>query len=298
MTWADALLIPGLGRIGDGDAERRDRPPRHAERGRRGADPRERLEGRGAQIHRCLAAHLPFPPHGGVAPRRLEELPARADEFFRAGTDPLRVAGEHDAVGRDVVQEQLHPVRQHGRERLHAFDGYPLGQLAENVGQGRVGVGEFLGPMFDRRGEQQLAARRRPKTALGRADAALVGDLEVTDLLDRVAEELDPQRVFLGGREHVDDAAPHRDLAAAPDHVGPGVADLDQPGEQVVEFVRLADLQRDRLEVAEAGHDRLQQAPDRRHHDRQRPVRLAVGRRVREPPEHGDPLPHGVRPRR
>ena len=130
----------------------------------------------------------------------------------------------------------------------------------------------------DRRGEQHLAARSRPKTALGRADAALVGDLEVADLLDRVAEELDPQRVFLGGREHVDDAAAHGDLAAAADDVGPGVADLDQPGEQVVEFARLADLQRDRLEVAEAGHDRLQQAPDRRHHDRQRPVRLARAR--------------------
>ena len=292
MTWAGALLIPGLRFTRGGDAERRDRPPRHAERGRRGADPRDRLEGRGAQIHRRL------PARGGVDPRRLEELPARADEFLRAGADPLRVAGEHDAAGRDVVQEQLHPVRQHGRERLHALDGYPLGQLAEDVGQGRVGVGEFLGARPDRRGEQQLAARRRPETALGRADAALVGDLEVADLLDLLAEELDPQRVFLGGREHVDDAAPHGDLAAAPDHVDPGVADLDQPGEQVVEFVHLADLQRDRLEVAEAGHDRLQQAPDRRHHDRKRPVRLAFLRRVREPPEHGDPLPHGVQSRR
>ena len=161
-----------------------------------------------------------------------------------------------------------------------------------------MGVGEFLGPLPDRRGEQQLAARRRPQTALGRADAALVGDLEVTDLLDRVAEELDPQRVFLGGREHVDDAAAHRDLTAAGDEVDPGVADLDQPGEQVVEFARLADMQLDRLEVAEAGHDRLQQAPDRRHHHGQRAVRLAVGRRVGEPPEHGDPLPHGVQSRR
>jgi hypothetical protein len=103
-----------------------------------------------------------------------------------------------------------------------------------------MGVGEFLGPVPDRGGQQQLAARRRPQAALGRADAALVGDLEVADLFDRVAEELDPERMLLGGREHVHDAAAHGDLAAAADHVGPRVADLDQPGEQVVEFARLA----------------------------------------------------------
>ena len=161
-----------------------------------------------------------------------------------------------------------------------------------------MGVGEFLGPVPDRGGQQQFAARRRPQAALGRADAALVGDLEVADLLDRVAEELDPERVLLGGREHVHDAAAHGDLAAAADQVGPRVADLDQPREQVVEFARLAHLQRDRLEIAEPGHDRLQQAPDRGHHDGQRPVRLAGGRRVGEPPQHGEPLPDRVRARR
>ena len=198
----------------------------------------------------------------------------------------------------DVVDEQLHPVRQHRRERLHALDRDALGQLAEGVGQRRMGVGEFLGPFPDRGGEQQLAARRGPQAVLGRADAALVGDLEVADLLDRVAEELDPQRVLLGGREHVHDAAAHGDLAAAPNQVGPRVADFDQPGEQVVELARLAGPQRDRLEVAQPGHDRLQQAPDRRHHDRQRAVRLAGGRRVGEPAQHGEPLPHRVRTRR
>ncbi len=68
--------------------------------------------------------------------------------------------------------------------------------------------------------------------------------------------------------------------------------------QQVVELARLAGLQRDRLEVAEPGHDRLQQAPDRRHHDRQRAVRLAGAGRVGEPPQHGDPLPYRVQARR
>ena len=161
-----------------------------------------------------------------------------------------------------------------------------------------MGVGEFLGPVPDRGSQQQLAARRRPQAALGGADAALVGDLEVADLLDRVAEELDPERVLLGRREHVHDAAAHGDLAAAADQVGPRIADLDQPGEQVVELALLAGLQRDRLEVAEPGHDRLQQAPDRGHHDGERSVRLAGGRRVGQPPQHGEPLPDRVRARR
>ena len=174
----------------------------------------------------------------------------------------------------------------------------PSASLPRVVGQRRMDVGEFLGPVPDGGREQQFPARRRPQATLGRADAALVGDLEVADLLDRVAEELDPQRVLLGGREHVHDAAAHGDLAAAADHVGPRVADLDQPGEQVVEFARLAGPQRDRLEVAEPGHDRLQQAPDRRHDDRQRAVRLTGGRRVGEPPQHGEPLPDRVRARR
>ena len=49
------------------------------------------------------------------------------------------------------------------------------------------------------------------------------------DLLDLVAPELDPQRVLLGRREDVEDAAAHRELAAPLDQVDPGVAELDEP---------------------------------------------------------------------
>ena len=77
-----------------------------------------------------------------------------------------------------------------------------------------MGIGEFLGAVPDRRSQQQFPAGRRPQPVVGPADAALVGDLEVADLLDRVAEELDPQRMLLGGREDVDDAAADGDLAA------------------------------------------------------------------------------------
>ena len=68
---------------------------------------------------------------------------------------------------RHVVDQQFHPVGENGRERLHALDGYPLGQLAEDVGQRRMGIGEFLGPVPDRRGQQQFPARRRPQPVVG-----------------------------------------------------------------------------------------------------------------------------------
>ena len=100
-------------------------------------------------------------------------------------------------------------------------------------------VGELLGPVPDRRGEQQLPAGRRPQTVLG-PQAALVGDPELADLLHLVAEELDPERVFLGGREHVHDAAADGQFATALHHVGPRIADVDQAGDQVTQVGGLA----------------------------------------------------------
>ena len=82
------------------------------------------------------------------------------------------------------------------------------------------------------------------------------------------------------------------------DQVGPGVADLDQPDEQIVEFAPLADVQADRLEIPKPRHDRLQQASDRRHHHGERPIRLAGVSRMSEPPQHGDPLANRVGSRR
>ena len=101
-------------------------------------------------------------------------------------------------------------------------------------------------------GEQQLAARRRPEAVLGDLEGALVGDLEPAHLLDGVAPELDPQRVLLGRREHVEDAAAHRELAAPLDQVDPGVGGRREPRDHLVEVDLVAGAQRDRLQVAEA----------------------------------------------
>ena len=52
---------------------------------------------------------------------------------------------------------------------------------------------------------------------LDRADAPLVGGVEGAQRVDLVAEELDPDRERRRRREHVDDAAPSRELAPAGD---------------------------------------------------------------------------------
>ncbi len=141
---------------------------------------------------------------------------------------------------------------------------------------------------------RQGGAHRPCSACAGRA---LVGDLEDADLLDGVAEELDPQRVLLGRREHVEQPAAHRELAALGDHLDAGVADVDEPRDHVLRVGVVADGEPDGHQVAEPADDRLQHGADRRHDDLER-ARRAVSppaARVREAAQHRDPLPDRVR---
>ena len=138
---------------------------------------------------------------------------------------------------------------------------------------------EGAGPLPDVVGQQQLATRRRPQPVGRDLERALVGDREEPNLLDRVAPELDPYRVVLGRREDVEDAAPHRELAAALDHVDPGVGDRRQRPDHAVEVGVVAGLQRHRNQVAESGRLRLQHAAHRRDDHADRPDRRVVAGR-------------------
>ena len=141
-------------------------------------------------------------------------------------------------------------------------------------------------------GEQQLAARRRPD-AFDRLQRALVRDREGADLVDLVAEELHPQRVLLGRREDVDDAAADGELAALLDEVDAGVRRTREPADDILELDLLTAGQLDRLEVGQALDLRLQHRADRRDDDLERPVvRLVAG--VLDPPQDGQPPADGV----
>jgi hypothetical protein len=141
-------------------------------------------------------------------------------------------------------------------------------------------------------GEQQLAARRRPEP-LHRLERALVGDGERADLLDVVAPELDPQGVLLRRREHVDDAAAHRELAATLHHVDAGVRRLGEAAHDLLQRPGVARRQLDRLDVGKAGHLRLEEAADRRDHHLERAVGGVVPG-VPQAAQDGEAAPDGV----
>ncbi len=183
-------------------------------------------------------------------------------------------------------------------------------QPAEYISEAGMLLRQPFGGITDRRGEQQFAAGRRPEPSGSRLQAALVGDPEVPDLFDGVAEELDPQRMFLNGREDVEYAPAYGDIAAVLDQVGARVTGLDEPGEHLFEVGLVSWPKPDRLDVAESGHDGLEEAANRRDDDLERPggragvfrfhapVSYALGRcgiRVRQPAEHGKPLADSVR---
>ena len=143
----------------------------------------------------------------------------------------------------------------------------------------------------DRLGEQQLAAAGRVQL-VDRGDRALVGDGERAQLAHLVAPELDAHGVLGGRREDVDDAAADGELAAGGDHLDAGVGQLDEPDQQLVEVVLVADPQRHRVEPAQAGRDRLDQAARGGDDDARRGVRVG------EPGGRSQAAADGVRARR
>ena len=246
----------------------------------------QRAVRRRAQVDGSLAAAR------GGRPGGAEELLAGRDQVVRTRSRALRVEDEHVGVVGHQVDEQLHVVHERRGERLHALDRDAGGQPVGELEQLRVGPAQRGRSLADLLGQQQLAARRRPQP-LHRLERALVGHREGADLLDVVAPELDAQGVLLGGREDVDDAAAHGELAALLDQVDPRVRRVGEPAHELVERHRVADAQLDRLEVAEALDLRLEDRAHRRHDDLERPV-ARVGARMPQPPEHGQPPPDGV----
>ncbi len=116
--------------------------------------------------------------------------------------------------------------------------GMPSAELGQHVGHASrhvVAGSRVFGRELERAhpdvvGQQQLAARHGDHHVdVDVGDRALVGDREHPHLGDLVAPELDAHRVFGGGREHVEDAAAHGELAALADHVDAGVGQLHQP---------------------------------------------------------------------
>jgi hypothetical protein len=154
-------------------------------------------------------------------------------------------------------------------------------------------LGEGESPLAYLVGEQQLATGRGDDLGQGELRRPLVGHGEVADLLDGVAEEVDPDRVLLGGREDVHDPAADGELAPPLDHVHPDVRRPDQRLGQLFEIDVLAHHQAHGGHVAQPLHLRLQHAADRGDDDLRR-GQLVVAHHA---PQHGQPTADRVRSR-
>ena len=213
---------------------------------------------------------------------------------MRTGAHPLGI--HHDDRSAGHLREQgRHAFGQDGDEPFHAFDVNALGQLCAHLGDRGDAVGQATGPRADLVGEDEFADGRGEQ-ALGREfEGSLVGDREAADLLDRVAPELQAERMLLGRRKHVEDAAAHRHLATSFDQIHAFVAEERQSLDQRGQIGGTPRAQPHRLDVADAERDGLRDRADRGHEhvDRREQVVGFVG--MGESPQDADASAHRVR---
>ena len=234
---------------------------------------------------------------GCGAPGGVEELAVRLAQVARAARDALgREHGDRRILG-EVVDDGHEPADERRRERLHALDGDALGELAEHPRDVRELVLHLPRPGAHGVGEQQLSARGEVDGVDRLVEGALVGDAEGADLVDLVAEEVDAQRVRRFGREHVEDAAAHGELAAPGDHVDALVGELDEPRGDAIEVVAAAaGGEADARGPVEARDERLQGGAHRGE-EHERGLVLGLARRIPPLPQRahrGEPLAGGV----
>ncbi|CAL9555377.1 hypothetical protein SUDANB151_04500 [Streptomyces sp. enrichment culture] len=278
----------GVGRQRLVGGEGRDRPPHHVQLAGPLPDIGDGPQGGRVHVDRGLAAAR------GGRPGGLEELLRRRDQVGGPRPHPLRVADHgHRALGQ-YVEQQLHVVHQDGGQGLHALHRDALGDLAEQFAQLGVVLGEGGGTLAHVLGQQQLTAGRGPQAVLGDLQGALVGDLEVTDLLDVVAPELDPQRVLLGRREDVQDAAAHGELAALLDQLDARVRGRGQGLDDLFQVGALSGAQGHGLQVAQALDLRLEHGAYGGDDDGDRAGLRVVGARVGQAAQDGEAAADGV----
>ncbi len=215
-----------------GGLESRQGPP--AARAAGVAQAAEREEVAGREVDGRLRSR------GGGVPRGVEELAVGVGEALRAGGDALGRDHGDGRVHRQVVGDGDEPVDEGRSQRLHALHRDALGDLREHLLEVRELVLHLAGALAHGRAQQQLAARRQLDRGDLLLERALVGDRERPLLVDLVAEELDAHGVVGDGREDVEDAAAHRELAAARDHVDARVREVDEPDGQLGEVVPAA----------------------------------------------------------
>ena len=227
--------------------------------------------------------------------------------------DRLRVLDHAERVRRQIIEERDHLGVERRRQSLDAEEQLPLVDLLQETARlrrrinGGVGGGQdFRARVGARRLDRlphrvQMNCVERPQRPLG-------GGVVKPNRFDLVAEELDPHRVAINGREKIDDRPPDRERPRILDHRGARKASPHQRGDRQLAIQRRlrGDHLTERIEGG-ARHDPAKERcrrgdqhpgreplrkPEQRGHPAQRRssigLHLRVGRRVgRRELEHG-----------
>ena len=199
---------------------------------------------------------------GGVARESIETRLGVID-------DDERVRGKEIEHG---FETRLEDRRQSLRSRRCVASQQRVHQRIHRTGVDVLGGGEIAegGGAFDDQGtiEQELARRRCHR--VGQAGLGpLARRVELTDRLDLVAQQLDPERVLSLGREQVENAPAHGQFSGLFHQGHARVTRGDQRLYQGVAIDRLPHLEMDRPRAhGFAGGNPRSEGGPRRHHDR------------------------------
>ena len=136
------------------------------------------------------------------------------------------VAHDHRTVA-EMVEQRRELVLEQREPMLHARHAPPLrNRLIERVaGRGRAkGLAVAGAEALDRFLVEQRFGGGEQGEAVDPPRRPLVGGIEGADALNLVAEEIEPQRLFLAAGEQVDQAAAHREFALVVDRLGADIA--------------------------------------------------------------------------
>ena len=172
-----------------------------------------------------------------VRPRpadRLGQRLALLEGLARPVLRPLRLGQHHPRAVRQQLRDRRHPIEDERSERLGALDEQAVRHALQAVPEAlRLQLRAAPGERADLVVRDQLAdGRHEHARDLRRGE--LRGRCELAERLDLFAPVLQADRASRVAGEHVDHAAPHRELASMLDQVRARVPEVDQPiGERV-----------------------------------------------------------------
>ncbi len=208
------------------------------------------------------------------------DLSGMGEQFVGNRFQFVPVVGDDQRVLRQIVEQGDRPRIDERQVVLQIGEGLALAQAAQIVAPGRQAVfsrKRFVGPYFHKAtggGRQHLARwgdddAIRCAVAVGWAERALRGRVEIAYRLDLVAEQFDADGHLGRGGEDVDDAAATAELTRRLDDADRFVADVGPSGETLLHIQHLADAQDARRGDEPAfGQGLLQEGANRADHQK------------------------------